>query len=113
MIAKTITEVIKQKFRRFVVLVLISIPLMTYYPIALHLTRSVEFATLSTALLSVVAYVLSALKQPSLWQKVSESIPIRDIPEKGKPLNGTAQGVKTKKGANTSHTGEGGVPTEP
>ena len=113
MIIKMITEMILQKFRRFVVLVLISIPLIAYYPIALHLTRSVEFATLSTALLSVVAYVLSAWKHPSLWQNVSESIPLRDIAEKRKPLNGTAQGVKTKKGANTSHTGEGGVPTEP
>ena len=105
MIAKMITKMIQQKCRRFVVLVLISIPLIAYYPIALHLTRSVEFATLSTALLSVVAYVLSAWKHPSLWQNVSESIPLRDMTEKRKPLNGTVQGVKTKKGANTSYTG--------
>jgi hypothetical protein len=78
MMTKMIIEMAKQKYRQLVVLVSISIPLIAYYPIALQFTRSVEFATSSTMLLSVTAYVLSALKFRYLWQVVGKTIQ-RDV----------------------------------
>ena len=71
---KMIAEMVKQKCFRLMVLLLISVPLMVCYPIVLILGVSPGVSSFAVVLLSVVVYVLSALKHPSLWQNLSESI---------------------------------------
>ncbi len=53
-----IIETIKEKTLRLIGLILITIPLMVWYPILLHIGLSVEIATIATLCLSIIAYIL-------------------------------------------------------
>ena len=62
-------ETIKEKTLRLIGLILITIPLMTCYPILLHLGVSIEIATIATACLSGIAYILLVIRiEPRLRQ---------------------------------------------
>ena len=62
-------ETIKEKTLRLIGLILITIPLMTCYPILLHLGLSIKIAAIATVCLSGIAYIFLVIRiEPLLCQ---------------------------------------------
>ena len=63
-------ETIKEKTLRLIGLILITIPLMTCYPILLYLGLSIKIATIATACLSGIAYILLVIRIEPLLRQI-------------------------------------------
>lgn len=65
-----IRETIKEKTLRLIGLILITIPLMAFYPILLHLGMSIKIATIATVCLSGIAYILLVIRIEPLLRQI-------------------------------------------
>ena len=63
-------EAIKEKTLRLIGLILITIPLMTCYPILLHLGLSIKISTIATVCLSCIAYILLVIRIEPLLRQI-------------------------------------------
>ena len=65
-----IRKIIKEKTLRLIGLVLITIPLMAFYPILLYLGLSVKIAAIATVCLSGTGYILLVIRIEPFLRKI-------------------------------------------